>query len=156
MIQLRQGVMLKMEELLQILDDKLQYIGHEIKEDVIEIRAASKLAEAKCPYCETMSAKVHSRVKRVLKDLPIQSKKVKIVMELNKYFCKNPDCRRKTFAERFSFFEPNAVWTNRLKEEIVRVSLTQSSISASRYLRASVADVGKSAICNMLKKGRHK
>jgi hypothetical protein len=40
-----------------------------------------------------------------------------------------------------------------LQEEIMRTAMTQSSVSASRYLRKHVADVGKSTICNMIKKG---
>ena len=71
-----------------------------------------------------------------------------------KFFCKNKDCEHKTFAETFSFFESKATKTNRLQDEILRVSLAQSSLSAERYLRNSVADVGKSTICNLLKKTR--
>ena len=92
----------------------------------------------------------------MLKDLPIQGKKVKIHLLNHKYFCSNHKCAHKTFTERFAFFEPKATRTNRLQEEILRVSLTQSSVAASRYLRSSVADVGKSTICNLLKKGLEK
>jgi len=84
--------------------------------------------------------------------LPIQGKKVKLLIENNKYFCTNEKCNHKTFAEVFDFYEPNATKTNRLQEEITRVSLTQSSVSAAKYLQNSIADVGKSTICNMLKK----
>ena len=145
-----------MEELLRLLNEDLQYISHEMNGKEIHINAESKCKKAICPYCGDQSEWIHSRVKRTLKDLPIQGRKVKIILENNKYFCKNPDCTRKTFAERFPFFEPNARKTNRLQEEILRVSLSQSSLSASRYLKASVADVGKSTICNLLKKGQEK
>ena len=143
-----------MEELIRLLDEQLQYDGHEINGNEIDIRVSSKNTEAVCPYCGALSKKVHSHANRTIRDLPIQGKKVKLVLEVNKYFCKNPDCSRKTFAERFKFFEPNATRTNRLQEEILRVALTQSSVAASKYLRASVTDVGKSTICSMLKKGR--
>ena len=86
----------------------------------------------------------------------MQGKKVKILLEQKKYFCKNEGCVNKTFAERFSFFGPKATKTKRLQKEILRVALTQSSIAASRYLRSSVADVGKSTICNLLKKEHEK
>jgi len=145
-----------MEELLALLDEDLQYIGYKKENNEIHIYAKSKREEAECPFCGRMSPNVHSRVSRTLKDLPIQGKKVKIILESKKYFCKNQDCAWTTFSERFSFFEAKATKTNRLQEEILRVSLNQSSVSASQYLRASVADVGKSTICNMLKKGREK
>jgi transposase len=119
----------------------------------IYINAESTREETRCPYCGKKSKNVHSCVNRTLKDLPIQGMKVKLRLRSKKYFCKNPKCEKTTFAERFSFFEPKATKTNRLQDEILRVSLNQSSISASQYLRESVADVGKSTICNLLKKG---
>lgn len=74
-------------------------------------------------------------------------------MAQKKYFYKNESCDRTTFAESFGFYEPKATKTKRLQEEIMRVAVTQSSLSAAKYLRTHVADVGKSTICNMLKKG---
>ena len=68
----------------------------------------------------------------------------------------NKDCGHKTFAETFSFLEAKATKTKRLQEEIFKVALTQSSIAAARYLRNSAAEIGKSTICNLLKKGREK
>jgi len=90
----------------------------------------------------------------MLQDLPIQGKKVKLSIDIKKYFCINEDCYRKTFAEPFSFFEPKATKTKRLQEEIPRVSLTKSLLSAAKYLQRSVAEVGKSTVCNMFKKTR--
>ena len=145
-----------MNELLKLLDKDLKYVDHKIYENEIHITAESKHKETKCPYCGKSSKNVHSCVERSLKDLPIQGKKVTLKLLSKKYFCKNSDCTRTTFSERFTFFEPKATKTNRLQDEILRVSLTQSSISASRYLRKSVADVGKSTICNLLKKGHVK
>ena len=142
-----------MKDLLKLLDKDLKYIDHVIYDNEMYITAKSKRKEAKCPYCGKLSKNVHSYVERSLKDLPIQCKKVIIKLLSKKYFCKNTDCSKTTFSERFDFYEPKATKTNRLQDEIIRVSLTQSSISASRYLRKSVADVGKSTICNLLKKG---
>ena len=151
------GVVYRMEELIKLLDESLEYIEHEIKDNEIHIRVKSKKREATCPYCGYLSTSVHSKNKnRTLKDLPIQGKKVKLILETNKYFCKNPECDLIAFVERFSFFEPSATKTNRLQDEILRISLNQSSVAASRYLRKSVADVGKSTICNLLKKGHVK
>jgi transposase len=82
----------------------------------------------------------------------LQGKKVKIVLRRRKYFCPNTECVHKTFAERYRFFDGMARKTKRLESEILRVSLSQSSVSASEYLKYGVADAGKSTICNMLKK----
>jgi transposase len=135
-------------------DERLRYISHKNEKSVIMICVESVDREAICPYCGEVSDKVHSHYTRKLQDLPIQGKKVKLLIDNKKYFCNNRDCCHKTFAESFSFFEPKATKTKRLQEEILRVSLRQSSLSAEKYLRGSVADVGKSTICNLLKKTR--
>jgi len=145
---------MSLSEIVILPDERLQYVFHKIEDRAIRIRAQSVCAEAKCPFCGEVSNKVHSHYLRVLQDLPIQGKKVKLEIDNKKYFCLNNACDHKTFAESFSFFDHKATKTNRLQEEILRVSLAQSSLSAERYLRGSVADVGKSTICNMLKKTR--
>jgi len=141
-----------MNKLITLPDKQLRHVCYEVGDTNITIRVKSVSKMAKCPYCGWVSKKVHSHYVRILQDLPIQGKKVKLALRLKKYFCNNEGCGYKTFAETFSFFEPRATKTKRLQEEILRVSLTQSSVSAATYLRKSVADVGKSTICNLLKK----
>jgi transposase len=142
-----------MKELIKILDKKLEYREHEIKGKNMQIFVKSAERSARCPHCGNESKKVHLIYERKIQDLPIQGMKVLIFLERMNYFCYNTDCSHKTFAERFDFFEPKARKTKRLQSEILRVSLNQSSVSAAKYLCESVADVGKSTICNLLKKG---
>jgi transposase len=120
--------------------------------DLFDAYVSSSLKEAICPYCGQISVKVHSHYPRIFQDLPIQGKKVKIVLDNHKFFCKNENCNHKTFAERFSFLARSATKTNRLQEEILNVSLNQSSVSAAQYLKKSCCTVGKSTICSLLKK----
>lgn len=145
-----------MQELIEKLSKDLRYVSHEYHGNVIEIRVCSRKTESRCPYCGRQSDRVHSRYVRKLQDLPIQGAKVKLLVDRRKYFCDNAECSHGTFAELFDIFDGKATKTKRLEAEIMRVSLTQSSTSAARYLRASVADVGKSTICALLKKGREK
>lgn len=135
-----------------MLDSKLGYTYHETECERILIHGQSECESAICPYCGMASDKVHSQYERKFQDLPIQGRKVVFLLKRRKFFCQNTECTHKTFAERFEFFEGVARKTKRLQLEILRVSLTQSSISASEYLRNNVADVGKSTICNLLKK----
>jgi transposase len=141
-----------MKEIINLLDKNLRYKSHEIQDGIIIISVKSKRKKIECPYCGAESKKTHSQNIRKFQDLPITGKKVTIVLERRKYICKNPECSYKTFAERFDFYDSMSRKTKRLSEEILRVSLTQSSVSASKYLRRGVVDVGKSTICNMLKK----
>ena len=141
-----------MEEIIELLDKDLAYIKHEIAGDTINIYVKSNREAIKCQYCGTESSKVHSRKIQKIQDLPMAGIKVNIQLLRRKIFCRNRECGHKTFTERFEFIEGKTRKTKRLYEEIMRVSLTQSSVSASKYLRRSVANVGKSTICNMLKK----
>jgi transposase len=141
-----------MKELLTVLDEDIEYVSSELIGDAIEIKIESRRDMGTCPYCGKTSEKIHSHYTRILQDLPIQGKKVRLVLNNRKYFCLNKKCTHKTFAETFNFFEPKATATKRLKEEIVQVAITQSSVSAANYLNKNVARVGKSTICTLLKK----
>ena len=141
-----------MKEIIKMLDVNLVYINEEIVGDTINIYVKSKRKIIKCAYCGAESRKVHSRKMQKIQDLPIAGKKVNIMLERRKIFCGNAKCSHKTFTETFEFMGVKSRKTKRLQEEILRVSLTQSAVSASKYLKRSVANVGKSTICNMLKK----
>jgi hypothetical protein len=99
-----------------------------------------------------MSSQTHSTYERSFHDLPIQGKKVKIIINNRKMFCNNKDCDNKTFAERFNWLAYKSKKTQRLEDEIVRLSLNCSSIAAARFLSENTVAVGKSTVCNLLKK----
>jgi transposase len=141
-----------MEELLSVPDTSLEIISVENNDKEIVLHAISKNTKARCPYCRKWSDKVHSHYDRVLADLPIQGKKAFFVLTNKKYFCLNEKCAHKTFAERFTFFKYKATKTTRLWDMILETSLTQSSISASSILQKNTVKIGKSTICNLLKK----
>lgn len=141
-----------MEELLKLLDPFLELENAIFKGDVIYLYAKSSRIDVVCPYCRAASNKVHSRYQRSFQDLPIQGKKVIVVLDNRKMFCHNPECEHKTFAETFDFLSPKAKKSNRLADEIINISLNVSSVTASETLRSGIVDVGKSTICNLLKK----
>ena len=53
-----------------------------------------------CPYCGHASRRVHSHYTRTISDLSILGKPVIMTVEVRKFFCDNPKCRKKTFAEQ--------------------------------------------------------
>lgn len=143
-----------MDNFIKLLDKNLNFISYEIINDSIYIHAISNRHEVICPFCKEISVKVHSHYSKSFQDLPIQGKKVIIALKNRKMFCNNPKCNHKTFAEKFEFIAPKGKKTNRLENEIISLSLNVSSITASKYLKRSIANVGKSTICNLLKKER--
>lgn len=141
-----------MEELITLLDENLVCTSTDISAGFIRFSVTSTRKECLCPSCQQASSRVHSRYSRSFQDLPIQDKKVVITLSNRKMFCDNASCHRTTFAETFPFLDNKAKKTRRLKETILEVSLTQSSVSAAAYLSQHVVDVKKSTICNYQKK----
>ncbi|WP_368488828.1 transposase family protein [Clostridium sp. BJN0013] len=86
--------------------------------------------------------------------MPIQGKRVKIIIRNRKTFCNNPECSHTTFAERFDWLANKSKKTKRLEDEIVHMSLNCSSTAAANFLSKNTAAVGKNTICNPLKKGK--
>jgi len=142
------------DEFVKLLSPELEYVSHETDQNLMRIYVQSNRTEARCPYCATTGKGVHSHYERRFRDLPMQGKKVEIVIDNRKYFCKNPECKHKTFAEAFDCLPFKGKRSRRLTESIIELSLNVSSLTAAAILRKGTADVGKSTICNLLKKGR--
>ena len=141
------------DEFVKLLCCDLEYIAHEMGEDLIHIYVKSCRSEVICPYCGAIGDRVHSHYVRRFRDLPMQGKKVEIVLDNQKYFCDNQDCGQKTFAESFDCLPFKGKRSRRLTEAILELSMNVSSVTAAAMLRKGTADVGKSTICNLIKKG---
>ena len=85
-------------------------------------------------------------------DLPIQGKKVVLLVSTRKFFCDNDACCKRTFSERHTFVDANGKRTKRLEKNILFTSSQLSSINASKVLKNSNVDISKSSICVLLKK----
>ena len=143
-----------MDELVKLLDENLDYIAHEIIDDTIYISVVSNRTEWICPHCGALSTRIHSRYERRFQDLPIQGKKVLMILKNKKIFCDNVECKVTTFSEKFKFLNNKAKRSARLEEEILRVSSNCSAVAASQLLSTNTVTVGKSTICSLLKKRR--
>ena len=142
-----------MDEFIKLLCPSLEYIDHDMGQDLIHIYVRSNRSEVVCPYCGAIGRRIHSHYQRRFRDLPMQGKKVEIVLDNRKYFCDNPDCGHKTFAESFDCLPFKGKRSRRLTDSIIELSLNVSSVTAATMLRKGTADVGKSTICNLIKKG---
>jgi len=141
-----------MRELVRSIDPDLRYIKHVTQNGLIQIYVRSARKKASCPYCGEKSDKIHSIYPRKFRDLPIQEKKVEIVINNRKFFCVNADCGHKTFAETFSCLPKMGRRSERLTKTILNTATNLSSVTASKTLKHGTADIGKSTICRLLKK----
>ena len=53
-----------------------------------------------CPICAQVARRVHSGYARRLADLPWQGLDVRLTLHTRRWFCDNPHCPRRVFAER--------------------------------------------------------
>lgn len=143
------------QELIEMPDKDLDYQGHEIKENMIRIDATSKRNGAKCPHCGKYSDKPYARDTREFQDLPIQGKTVYYEIEIHKYFCLNPACEYKTFAERFTCVPEHGSRTKRLEDKILAVAKHTSTVKAAEILNDMGIQIGNRDISNLLKKNRN-
>jgi transposase len=54
----------------------------------------------RCPRCQQLATRIHSRYERTLADLPWEGVAVQIKLQTRRFFCGNDDCRLKIFCER--------------------------------------------------------
>ena len=72
-----------------------------VDQDMLILKARSTQTEAICPYCRRPSGRVHSHYSRFVADLPWAEWRVCLELTVRRFFCDEPLCRYKTFAERF-------------------------------------------------------
>ena len=141
-----------MEEFIKSLDPNYRLDDCRIKDNAVVYEISSLLDRIECPYCGEVSSKVHSCYQREIQDLPMQNKKVILLVKTRKMFCKNEQCSKKTFSETHLFVAPNGKKTNRLERSIIYTSAQLSSVGASKILKSNGIDICKSSICSLLKK----
>jgi transposase len=64
------------------------------------IWARARADQGMCPRCGQPSGRVHSTYGRRLADAPAGGHRVLIRLAVRRFFCGNPDCPKKTFAEQ--------------------------------------------------------
>jgi transposase len=72
----------------------------ETEADILRIAATPVSTTAACPACGTNSARIHSRYRRILTDLPSQGRRVVLSVGARRFRCAHADCRQRIFAER--------------------------------------------------------
>jgi transposase len=118
----------KVDSLVKNVDPHFEYERHEISGGIMRLYVHSNRNKSACPYCGAISDKVHSVYLRKFRDLPIQGSKTEIVIDNRKYFCPNPECEHKTFAESFDCLPKMGRRSKRLTEAIMQTAVNLSSV----------------------------
>jgi transposase len=94
---------------------------------------------ARCPLCQSLSEKVHSRYTRRVADLPWMGCSVRLQLFTRRFFCLNQECEQAIFTERLpTVVAPYARRTLWLSDVYVRYnskSVTSSGTPSSQWKR---------------------
>ena len=119
----------------------------------LTLNLTSTQTRAVCPICGQPSHRVHSRYERTLADLPCVALSLTLIVQVCKFFCSNPDCRRRIFTERLP--EVAAPWarkTNRFVQRLQSIGLALGGAAGARLSdRLGIAICG-STLLNQLAK----
>lgn len=67
---------------------------------VLVVEAVSTAPPGRCPDCRKQSRRVHSTYQRTLDERPLGPRRVKVRLQVRRYFCDRKACSRKTFVEQ--------------------------------------------------------
>ncbi len=74
--------------------------------DVTVVCARGSAGSSRCPSCQALSSRVHSRYLRRVSDLPRFGIPVTLHIRCRRFFCDNKACKQRTFAESLGDFVP--------------------------------------------------
>ena len=99
----------------------------------IILNVISRSALAYCPLCNQVSHRIHSHYERTLADLPWGEYQVCWQLQVRKFFCNNPECKRQIFTERLAdIVAPWARKTNRMAQRQTSIALALGGIAGAR------------------------
>ena len=104
-----------------------------LSEHQLTLNLTSTQTKAACPICGQPSHRVHSRYERTLADLPCVAFSLTLIVQVCKFFCSNPDCRRRIFTERLP--EVAAPWarkTVRFMQQLQSIGLALGGAAGAR------------------------
>ncbi|MDQ3182499.1 MAG: ISL3 family transposase [Actinomycetota bacterium] len=104
--------------------------------DLVTIHASTEGPAAECPLCERPSRRLHGSYTRTLADLPWCGTPVRLRVRVRKFFCDEPSCERKIFAERLGeVARPSARGTDRRREALEWIAFALGGEAGARLAR---------------------
>src|SRR5215510_9012279 len=127
--------------------EKISFCSNEVR-----LVVKTRLPKATCPSCGWRSDKAHSRYQRHLADLPWEGVAVKLVLSVRKFFCLNPDCRRRIFCERLpGLAAPYAHKTLRFNGLLTRLGVALGGRPGARLAFGIGIKIGRDALLSRVR-----
>ena len=107
-----------------------------------------------CPGCGRHSARVHSRYRRRLADLPMAGRAVRLVVLARRFYCDAALCGRRIFVERFDqdVLAPWARRTARLDHIVHHLGLALGGRPGANFARRLMLPVSKDTLLRVVRR----
>jgi transposase len=123
----------------------------EISCDCVWLRARARTDSASCPRCARSSGKVHSTYQRLLADAAIGGRRVRIRLRVRRFFCPNPGCPARTFAEQVSgLTSRRSRRTPPLARALTSIALALAGRAGARLAGALDLTAGRSSMLRLV------
>lgn len=100
---------------------------------MITMTVRSLQGSVHCPVCQTPTSRLHSRYRRMLRDLPWGTLPVQVVLRVRRFRCVQRGCARRVFTERLpDFVLPYARSTRRFHDALRAVGVALGGKPGSR------------------------
>lgn len=135
------------------MQSDLEIISIEYEDTVYHLYCRSKLDYGICPYCCHSSHRVNSRYIRTIVDLSILGHSVIITLQVRIFFCDNPQCQKKTFAEQ----PGNEIFSYRRRTRRCEVVVTQHGlIHSSESVHKLLKSIGITLSSDTILREQHR
>ena len=124
------------------LPKEVDIVAITIMDEILTISAVSTQMSPLCPLCGANASRVHSSYSRQIADVPCGGQRVRLLVQVRKFFCDVTSCARKIFVERLTpFVEPWARVTARLYQIVQALGLATSGMLGARLAERLVIQV---------------
>lgn len=108
---------------------------------------------ATCPLCHEVAQRIHSHYGRTVGDLPWAGIPVELRLQVRRFFCRNPSCKRRIFTERLStVVAPWGRRTQRLTAIQQQIGLVAGGTGGTRLCKTLAIPVSIDTILSQLRK----
>ncbi|MHB8630271.1 MAG: ISL3 family transposase [Aggregatilineales bacterium] len=114
---------------------QIETIETDNQQSVLILKLIAKQTTNQCPVCQTVTGRIHSRYTRRLADLAWADWRVRLEIQVRRFFCDAAECSRRIFTERMP--DVTAPWarrTTRLAEAQRSVGLAVGASMGARVM----------------------
>jgi transposase len=134
------------------IPDRLHVDALSFDGELLTISGSVRGSEAHCPVCDQTSRRVHSHYTRTLADLPWSGTPVRLRVRVRKFFCDEPACERRIFAERLGgVARVRARTTERQREALEWIAFALGGEAGARLARELGLLVSPDALLNRIR-----